>query len=115
MKRTVILLALLSLPVAGCEAATNAASGVAAFADKTAEKIERKTDDTATTIAVKGALLKADEKLANQVHVGTANGGIVSLWGTVPSPDKKAQAEQIAMSVKGVVRVVNAIEIGPTN
>jgi osmotically-inducible protein OsmY len=107
--RTLLLLGL--LPLAGCEAATNAANGAGAFVEQTAKKIEQKTDDAAITLAVKGALVEADEKLAKEVQVGSLK-GVVSLAGTVPTADAKARAEQIALGVKGVVRVLNGLDVG---
>lgn len=98
--------------LAGCEAATNAAAGAGAYLDKTAEKIGQKTDDASITIAVKTALLKADEKLAKSVKVSTGS-GIVSLTGTAPTAEAKAKAEEIASAQKGVMRVINAIDVAP--
>jgi osmotically-inducible protein OsmY len=102
------------LPLAGCEAATNAANGAGAMIERTAEKIEQKTDDAAITLAVKGALVKADDMLGRQVKVGTLKGR-VSLSGTVPTAADKARAEQIALGVKGVSEVLNALDVGPAN
>jgi hyperosmotically inducible protein len=100
------------LGLAGCEAASNAAAGAGVYIDKTAEKIEHTTDDAALTIAVKAALLKADERLAKQVKVSTGN-GVVSLVGAVPTPEDRARVEQIAGGVRGVVRVINALDVVP--
>lgn len=100
------------LGLLGCDAASNAAAGAGAYIDKTAEKIGQTTDDASITIAMKGALLKADEKLAKSVKVSTGN-GIVSLAGTAPTAAAKAKAEEIAGAQKGVMRVINAIEIAP--
>src|SRR5271165_5517420 len=108
--RPALLLALASL--AGCEATTNALHGTEAILEKTGEKIAQKTDDEALSLAVKGALVKADDKLGWQVKVGSL-GGVVSLSGKVPTPEAKAQAEDIASKVKGVTRVMNAIDVGP--
>lgn len=114
MKRSAMMTAaiLLGLGLAGCEAATNAAAGAGAYMEKTAEKIGQKTDDASITIAVKGALLKADERLGKSVKVSTGN-GVVSLVGAVPTPEDRARAEQIAGTVTGVVRVINAIDVVP--
>ncbi len=61
---------------------------------------------------MKGALAQADDMLGRRVVVGTFN-GVVSLSGTVPTAEAKVRAEQIAMQARGVVRVVNAIDVGP--
>jgi hyperosmotically inducible protein len=114
MARTTMTMAAIAagLALAGCEAASNAAAGAGAYLDKTAEKIEQSTDDASITIAVKGALLKADEKLAAKVKVSTGK-GVVSLVGAVATPEEKMRAEQIAGTVKGVERVINAIDVVP--
>jgi osmotically-inducible protein OsmY len=106
-----IHLALAAPLLLGCEAAHNAAAGAGAFVEKTAQDVEQGTDDTALTLAVKGALFKADENLAHAVHVGSFKNR-VSLSGTVPTAEDKARAEQIVMGVKGVEKVVNALDVG---
>jgi len=98
--------------VTGCEATTNAANGAGAFIEKTAEKVEQKTTDASIALAVKGALVSADDKLGDAVKVGSLN-GVVSLSGTVPTPEAKARAEEIALRTRGVVRVMNALDVGP--
>lgn len=97
---------------AGCDAAANAAAGAGAYVERTADKIGQKTDDASITLAVKSALYNADEPLARQVRVSTGN-GVVSLVGTVPSAEAKARAEQIAAGQKGVIRVINGLDVGP--
>ncbi len=114
MRRATLAFALAALPAAaGCEATTNAANGAGAFIEKTAEKVGQKTSDAALSLAVMGNLVKADDALGRQVKVGSLD-GVVSLSGTVATADAKARAEQIATQTKGVVRVVNAIDVGPT-
>lgn len=111
MKRATLALALALLP-AGCDAATNAANGAGALVEKTAVSLEQKTNDAAITVAVKGALADADDVLGRQVKVGTFK-SVVSLSGTVPTPEAKVRAEQIALQARGVVRVLNALDVGP--
>ena len=105
-------MASIALLLAGCDAATNAANGAGAIVEKTAETDRQKTNDAAITLAVKGALIDADDVLGRQVKVGSLD-GVVSLSGVVPTPEDKARAEQIALEAKGVVRVVNALDVGP--
>ncbi len=106
-----VVVAVLALaPLTGCQATKNAADGAGAYLDKTAHDIQQGTDDAAITLAVKGAIFKADEKLSTKVHVGTSNGR-VSLSGTVDTPSDKIRAEQIATGVKGVTGVLNALDV----
>jgi hyperosmotically inducible periplasmic protein len=111
-KPATLVLTLALLAAAGCDAASNAANGAGAYLDKTAEKIEQNTSDASITLAVKGSLVEADDKLGRQVKVGTFK-GVVSLSGTVPTAEAKARAEQIATQARGVVRVINALDVGP--
>ncbi len=111
MKTTPILLATIAL-LAGCDAATNAANGVGAYAEKTANRIGESTTDASITLAVKGAIVEADPKLGSKVKVTTA-AGVVTLTGAVATPDDKAKAEQAAHKPKGVVNVVNQIDVVP--
>src|SRR4051794_24141053 len=104
-RATTTAVILVSLALAGCNAAQNAAAGAGAYMEKTAEKIGQKTekaaekigqttDDASITVAVKGELLRADERLGKLVKVSTGN-GIVSLAGAVPTAEDKARAEEI--------------------
>ena len=102
----------LSFSATGCEAASNAAQGAGAFVEKTAQNIEQKTTDASIIVAVKGSLVKENEGLGRTVSVGSLN-GVVSLAGTAPTPEAKARAEELALKVKGVTRVMNSIEVGP--
>jgi hyperosmotically inducible periplasmic protein len=110
--RPLLALLLGLAPLAGCDAATNVVNGTDAILEKTAEKVAQKTDDEALSLAVKGALVKADDKLGWHVKVG-ALGGVVSLSGKVPTPEDKARAEDVASKVKGVTKVLNAIDVEP--
>jgi len=49
--------------------------------------------------------------LGREVKVGSLD-GVVSLTGVVPTAEAKARAEQITLKVEGVVRVLNAIDVG---
>src|SRR3954451_1226513 len=102
----------LCFTVCGCEAASNAAQGAGAFVEKTAERIEQKTSDASIIVAVKGSLVKENEALGRTVSVGSLN-GVVSLAGTAPTPEARARAEEVALKVKGVTRVLNSIDVVP--
>jgi Cu/Ag efflux protein CusF len=67
-------------------------------------------DDTVITTEIK-AKLTAD-KLSNLTKIGvSAKNGVVTLFGTVDSPERQERAAQIAGSVKGVRGVVNTIQV----
>jgi Cu-Zn family superoxide dismutase len=71
------------------------------------------TKDSAITEAVK-AKLAAEERLAKltDIHV-TTNEGTVSLTGNVKTQDAKRLAEHTTMSVDGVSKVVNNLQVLP--
>jgi osmotically-inducible protein OsmY len=64
-------------------------------------------DDSTLTASVKSQL-GASNLL--RIDVDT-NGGVVSLNGTVDTPDDKARAEQLARRVDGVKKVVNNLQV----
>lgn len=70
-------------------------------------------DDTAITTEIKARL--TSDKLSNltKLEVKTAS-GVVTLNGTVDSPERASRAEQIASSVNGVRGVVNNIHVAGT-
>lgn len=74
---------------------------------------ERKVDNAATTTAVKSKLA-ADVRLSTLTSINVdSNGDVVTLTGSVPKADDKRKAEEVAMSVDGVRRVINSLEIKP--
>jgi BON domain len=53
-----------------------------------------------------------EEKFANLTRLGVqSTGGVVYLSGSVASTDEKGRAEVISRNVRGVTRVVNALEV----
>lgn len=69
-------------------------------------------NDPMITAAIKEKLMS--DRVANlaRVHVDTSE-GIVYLNGAVPSTDHKLRAEQVARDVRGVVQVVNNLQVQP--
>jgi osmotically-inducible protein OsmY len=70
--------------------------------------------DRGTVIAKVKAKLATDVGLAaaGSVDVDT-NGQVVTLRGTVSSPEQKLQAERAAAQVSGVTKVVNLLQVQP--
>lgn len=82
-----------------------------AAACSTNQSVGAQVDDKAITTKVKAKLTGDPEVNALNVDVDTIE-GVVRLSGTVEKPEAKQEAERIARDTKGVVRVVNDIEIG---
>ena len=81
--------------------------GPAQAADRS---IGEKLDDTKITTAVKTKL--AADRVKNLVDVGVeTNDGVVRLYGKVPTPEDKFEAERVARRAKGVREVVNELRV----
>ena len=66
----------------------------------------------AALIAKVKAKLAADAGLSTAAHVDVdASGRVITLRGTVSSEAQRQEAEQAAMQVNGVTRVVNLVEV----
>lgn len=85
--------------------------GVGGMACKTTQTVGEQIDDAGIKTSVK-AKLAADVRLSTltNVEVNSTN-GVVTLAGQVPTEDDRRQAEAVARSVKGVVRVNNNLQV----
>jgi hyperosmotically inducible protein len=107
---------------AGCERQTTAESrGTAERAgeriDQTAagmrresEKAGDKMSDAAITVKVKSAIIAEPGLKAMQIDVDTVN-GVVTLTGTVNSPELMENARRVAQTVEGVKSVNNQLTV----
>jgi hyperosmotically inducible periplasmic protein len=95
--------AVAAMPAPGAEASsgTPATSGQA-------------PDDTSITQAVKEKLLKQPETSAEKIDVNTHE-GVVTLSGSVKSPEEKEQVIQIARNTEGVQRVEDKLSVGSSS
>jgi hyperosmotically inducible protein len=87
-----------------------AGSDTAAAAKDTFDGTERAVKDTAITAKVKTALAADRNVKASKIHVDTV-AGIVTLKGSVPTPEVAQQAEQLAMQTEGVKSVNNQLMV----
>ena len=78
---------------------------LAACQSTTGRTLGENIDDAGITTQVK-AKLAAEISTVTRIDVDT-NQGVVALNGTVPSPEMRTRAEQIAREVKGVRDVIN--------
>ena len=85
--------------------ASTALSGAVLAADQPME-------DSYITTKVKAELTTDSATPSRHISVTTSH-GVVALTGTVDSDAAKQKAEQDARSVKGVVDVVNKLEVRP--
>jgi osmotically-inducible protein OsmY len=105
---------LLTLPLAGALLLTSACTDrQQARADRTAENAGRNMDNAATTASVKSKLA-GDVRLSTLTSINVdSNGSTVTLTGSVPTAEDKANAERVARTVDGVTRVVNNLTVNP--
>jgi len=82
--------------VSGCKSTTTAGTQV---------------DDATIKTSVKAKLVSNDRlSTLTNIEVNSTN-GVVTLAGQVHNPDEKKLAEQVAKSVKGVVKVNNELQV----
>jgi len=67
-------------------------------------------DDATITASVKSKLVADKASNLTRIDVDT-NNGIVSLNGTVETPEQRARAEQLAREATGVKQVMNNLQI----
>ena len=87
-----------------------AGSDTAAAAKDAYHGTERAVEDTTITAKVKTALARDKSVSAAAIHVDTV-AGIVTLKGSVPSPEVAQQAAQIAGRTEGVKSVNNQLMV----
>ena len=117
-------IAAIALTTAGCnrtpsDTTTGRATGdkMATTTDRTATTTSRATnetavvvDDAAITTKVKSAVLAEPGLKTLQINVDTKD-AVVTLSGTVDSPELKSKAVQIAQSVQGVKSVNDNLSV----
>ena len=101
--------------LAGCdrssrEATSDAATAVAADAERKLESAGAAVDDAAVTTKVKSALIMAPDLQGLSIEVETSS-NVVTLSGTVASDSLRQQAEQLAKGVDGVKDVRNDLTV----
>lgn len=73
--------------------------------------VDEQLDDAGITAAVKARLAADPEVAALNIDVDTLD-GVVTLSGQVESDAARREAEQIARTTNGVVRVISRIRVG---
>lgn len=99
--------------------AERASQSVASATDRAASATDRATtkaavavDDTAITTKVKAAVMAEPGLKTLDINVDTKN-GVVTLAGTVDSPDLKQRAVTLAQQVEGVRSVSDHLVVKP--
>ena len=95
--QSLLVVLIVSLLMASCQATTGRTAG-------------RNVDDAALTASVNAALVADKPSNFTRIDVDTTN-GVVTLTGTVETPQQRTRAEQLASRVDGVKRVVNNLQV----
>lgn len=77
---------------------------------KESDKLKETVEDAAITTSVKAALTQDPTLSALAISVNTT-AGVVALHGSAPSVTARERATTLAMAVKGVSRVDNALDV----
>lgn len=98
--------------IRAAETAKNAGEAVKDTAQEAGDKVADAADNAKTTLAVKNAILSADNLDASNLNVDTVD-NVVHLTGSVKSASDKKRAETIAKTIvaKGVT-VKNELKVG---
>ena len=117
-KLILYLIPILALPIAlgGCPVAIVggiAAAGGAGYAANQERGVGGVAGDFTIKTNIQNAWLQANPKLQGDIGV-TVYEGRALLTGKAPTPEMKAEAQQLASGVKGVRAVYNEIEVAPS-
>ena len=89
-----------------------AAAGGAGYAANQERGVGGTANDFAIKTNIQSAWIKADPQMQADLNV-TVYEGRTLLTGTAPTPEMKAQAQEVASRVPGVRAVYNEIEVAP--
>ena len=83
-----------------------------------AAELNREGKEAGAKLSQMGQSAKVKYNLSTALGIGAiskievdSNGGTVTLRGSIPSADGRAQAERVALSTSGVTRVVNELRV----
>lgn len=95
-------------------------TGARADGQEAGQKLRRGGEEAGAKLDQAALLTKVKAKLANDVGLSTVagvdvdvNGDVVTLRGTVSSPEQKQMAERAAAQVAGVGRVIDDLQVKP--
>jgi osmotically-inducible protein OsmY len=80
--------------------------------DQAGKALKDATADARVTTAIKAKLVKDPNLSAWDIHVSTTD-GVVTLSGTVSSPDLIGQAMELALDTDGTQQVISTLQVKP--
>lgn len=111
---TGLFLLALSLGLSGCVGAIAGVGAAAVAAGSTEKGLGTSISDSIIRVKIADAFVQTDVNLFSDVSVKVNNGSIL-LTGNVESPEDKVEATKLTWQVRGVVEVINEIEVKDTS
>ena len=105
-----IMVVLLGLSLSGCVGAFAGVGAAAVAAGNTEKGLGTSISDGVIRVKLADRFIQSDANLFTYVSV-SVNDGAVLLTGNVEKPEHKVEATQLAWQTRGVIEVINEIEI----
>ena len=105
-----MMVVLLGLSLSGCVGAVAGVGAAAVAAGNTEKGLGTSISDGVIRVKLADRFLQANESLFTNVSV-SVNDGAVLLTGAVEQPEHKVEATQLAWQTRGVIEVINEIEV----
>ena len=105
-----MMVVLLGLSLSGCVGAVAGVGAAAVAAGNTEKGLGTSISDSVIRVKLADRFLQSDASLFTNVSV-SVNDGAVLLTGAVEKPEHKVEATQLAWQTRGVIEVINEIEI----
>lgn len=105
-----IMVVLLGLSLSGCVGAFAGVGAAAVAAGNTEKGLGTSISDGVIRVKLADRFIQSDANLFTNVSV-SVNDGAVLLTGNVEKPEHKVKATQLAWQTRGVIEVINEIEI----
>lgn len=105
-----MMVVLLGLSLSGCVGAVAGVGAAAVAAGNTEKGLGTSISDGVIRVKLADRFLQADTSLFTNVSV-SVNDGAVLLTGAVEQPEHKVEATQLAWQTRGVIEVINEIEV----
>lgn len=111
---SVIFALIMSISLTGCVSAVVGVGAAAVTAGTTEKGLGTSISDSVIKVKIADDYLKTNADLFSNVTV-TVNDGSVLLTGNVNLPEEKIQATQIAWQSRGVIEVINELDVKDTS
>ena len=105
-----IMVVLLGLSLSGCVGAFAGVGAAAVAAGNTEKGLGTSISDGVIRVKLADRFIQSDANLFTNVSI-SVNDGAVLLTGNVEKPEHKVEATQLAWQTRGVIEVINEIEI----